>query len=244
MSRHLPLILLAIGISLISYAFIGNKKAPIDSNTYARARVYRLFSSAGMCSGVAVKADSGKTFILTAGHCAALSTDGTFRGEDEAGEQYDLKTVAQDSYADLLLLEGIDGNETAKVADELNEHEHMWSMTHGRNEPSHRSDGEALAEEIISAALFVVKTPADATRCTQYAKNAIQVVPTFLGDMSLCIMTEKTQASTVITQPGSSGGPVFNDKNELAGICSAGDPESNFSFWVPLIDIRRFLRKF
>jgi S1-C subfamily serine protease len=244
MRKHAPLALLILGLSIVFFGLykIATKQSPISQDDWARSKVYTLQSKQGMCSGVAVKGDSGKDYILTAGHCSPLiDSIGNITAIDEDGQTYTLKVVEEDPYADLMLLESA-GERGVKVADEVETHEHIWTMTHGHAMPSHRSDGEALENRPASFPLFQVTTPDQLIACNQVPKQSSVLILNEQGIAVICIMSETALASTAAIQPGSSGGPVFNDKNELAGIVSATD--GTFSYFVTLNDIHRFLRAY
>src|SRR5258707_12043226 len=89
----------------------------VKSDTYAMQRTVSIKGKYGQCSGEQIEAPSGETYILTAAHCRNLADDGismVIITEDE--KRLMRKIIAEDSYSDLLLLEGIPNLDGIKIA--------------------------------------------------------------------------------------------------------------------------------
>jgi hypothetical protein len=244
MKLHAPLFIFFCGIFIACFCgfrFL-HSTPKVSANAYARSKVYTLHSSKGTCTGVAVRGPSGKSYILTASHCKPLiDSIGNIIAVDEELNTFYAKVIKEDPYSDLLLLEG-QGIEGVEVASQVEMHQHVWTMTHGHAEPSHRSDGEILQASPISFALGQLETPEDIEKCTSLPKQQPTISINEDGLALVCILSEIATATTAAIQPGSSGGPMFNDQSQLVGIASATD--GTFSFWVTLQDIHRFMRNY
>ncbi len=84
--------------------------APKPSDKYVRNRIPMIANRTGRCSAVQVKAPSGKSYLVSAGHCDVDFTEGTttaILGGRAHHDQIKLIKVSPDS--DLLVAEGIPG---------------------------------------------------------------------------------------------------------------------------------------
>jgi hypothetical protein len=226
------MIILAFSVAILA------KEHKKRSDAYLRDRVVMLHSDKGSCSGVLVKAPSGKVLILTAAHCRALVDDfNTVKARDEAGKEHTVMFVAEDSINDLMLLTADNMKVSIDVAEKVVMYEHVHTMTHGGAKPSYRTDGELLDNIRISVPIFGIGNDEDLHKCSGQQKLIIMF--DFFGPV--CAMNIMVERATAAIIPGSSGGPLLNEANDLVGIVSAGDGQGDYAF-VPLKDIQRFLR--
>lgn len=206
-------------------------------NDYVRDRVVLLSSTRGTCSGVEIRSPSGKPLTLTAGHCSELLVNGKMVAETEDGKKYTLSLVALDPKSDLMLLTGIPGRHLEIAAKYESKHQHVHTMTHGDGMPSYRTDGEILKETDNQVTVFVIMSDADLTACR--VKGGKTMITSFF-EMS-CIEIYHSMMTTAKVVPGSSGGPVLNDKEQLIGIVSISN-QIGFSGMVTIQDIHAFLK--
>lgn len=208
----------------------------VDQESWERDRVVLIHGEAGTCTGVKVRAPSGKRYILTASHCAGLASNGTIGAKMEDGTDYQVKVIMEDLKSDLLLLEAAD-TQYVDIAAEIELHQKVHTMTHGHGYSSYRTDGEILDTDYIKIPYFQISDEQDLQRCKSAPK--FEVAMSFFMGM-VCAIVGVQQESTAWITPGSSGGPLFNAKSELLGIASATSA-AGFSSWVTLSDIKVFL---
>ena len=206
------------------------------SDRYLRYAVYKIFDDNGSCTGVKVIAPSGKYYVLTAGHCASLLKDGKVKAITEDGVEYTLRFIEDDPYSDLLLLSAPVAGPAVSIAKQLERHEHVHTLTHGRGYPTYRTDGEAVTTDVTTIPTFPLLDLDDNRKCFQ-PKHQILTGP--LGGRECAIVTVQL-ISTACVVPGSSGGPLFNDEGQLTGIASATDDK--FAAFVTLSDVASFLK--
>lgn len=208
------------------------------SEDYMTARSVKLYSSAGSCSGVQVKAPSGISYILTAGHCNILaSPQNTIQVETETHLILERRIVAEDPSSDLMLLEGVPNLKGLEPASEYNMKEDIMTFTHGKGYATYKSSGRLIQLANIKV-LIDVMNEGSKVLCDK-PKNMIAHLETSSGFVAACLLSVTEMASTAKIVPGSSGGMVVDQKGRLVGIASATG--ADFSMFVQLDDIRAFL---
>lgn len=219
---------IAIGM-VMSYA---QKRELRKSSAYIRDRVLLLLGNNHSCSGVEVKAPSGKVYTLTAAHCKVLIEKAHVRARNEQGKEKDLEFIAIDVQHDIMLLEAFD-DRSINVADGIKQYEHVHTISHGRGYPSYRDDGEYIG--IMDVQMMTpISSDEEMMECT----NPSFILMSFDG--YACVLKISIMKTTLHAVPGSSGGPAVNDKGELIGIVSSADPE--FTNLAKLSDIKEFLK--
>lgn len=230
--RNLGIILtVLIFVSILVLTFGEN------ADKWERDRVVKLYGNNGQCTGVEVKAPSGKVYTLTAKHCRAVSSTNLITAMTEDGKTHILRVIKLDPLSDLMLLEKIDGKnvKSVKVAKKYKTHDKVHAMTHGKGFPSYRSAGELLEDRDVWVPSDMIVKPEDKSRCLA---EGGRVTPMMF--FSTCDMPFHVMFTTSHVAHGSSGGPMFNEDSELVGIVSLADPEG-FSAIVKLSDVQRFL---
>lgn len=209
------------------------------SEDWIRARVVKLSSPHGMCSGEQVRALSGVDYILTAGHCRALSYNDEITVTDSEGRTLQRKIIAEDRESDLLLLEGLPGLKGLDVANSSSLSEHVRTFTHGSNLNTFKTEGEIIEVKEIQIVTGILSNSEDYDKCQSMPKYKVEKFQSWIGSVDVCTLKiEETTSSASIT-PGSSGGMLVDDSGELVGVASATD--GHFGYFVTLPDIRRFL---
>lgn len=207
------------------------------NENYVRSRVVQLYSDQGSCTGTQINLPSGKTAILTAGHCKVLQDkDGNITVKLDGGRGIPRRVLEESMDTDLLLLEGMPGLTGVTLGDEPSIGTTLSAYTHGEGMPTYRS----LAELLDKAKLVEIMDgilPAEGTCIGK--KYSIQDV--FFGKACFIKITAYALIAPTI-RPGSSGGGFFNSKNELVAVVSASD--SMFVSAVPLKDIKAFLSSY
>lgn len=120
-----------------------------------RNQIVKLQSSKGSCSGVEVKAPSGVTYILSAGHCTAVSIDGkNIDVITEDGKTLSRRIIAEDPSSDLLIIEGMPGAYGLDIAKSLGRFDRVRTFTHGLGLPTYETSGYVIAEDVSVGAII------------------------------------------------------------------------------------------
>lgn len=229
--------------SAICVAFVIANTGCTPSESYFRSKVVQLTGNNYSCSGEQVVAKSGKSYILTAGHCKELIESGRMAATTDDGKHYSLKVIKEDYRSDLLLLEGIPKVQGLIVAATAERKDKVMTYTHGRAHATYRTDGELLETVELSIPVNSISNAEDMDACQKMPKTQAIMQMDMFGELDyVCALVVKETFSTAMTVPGSSGGMVVNMKGQLVGVVSAGD--GSFSAFVPLKDIQRFLAGF
>lgn len=231
-----PIVIILFAYCLLHISDL-SKKNFSTTNTYIRDRVVKLENDLGECSGVQVKAHSGKSFILTAAHCGHLNKDGFITVIAEDGNHYEKHILAEDDKADLLILEGIDSLSGLEVAANLIKTQVIRTFTHGHNLDTYMTEGVVIQESLIEPSVGLI-CPNSSVKYRQRDLYDIFTGQNIPG----CYMSEMVTVTTALVVPGSSGGCVVDVNDELVGIVSATD--GTFGYMVPIRDVQRFLKDF
>lgn len=206
-------------------------------------QVVKLESSRGSCSGEQVVAASGLTYILTAAHCRVLEEGGSITAKTDDGRELKRRIIQVDDKSDLMLLEGIPSLSGLTIAQESHARDHVETFTHGSGYPTYRTDGVIVGDTEVKFIIDIIDSPEAAAKCSG-GTFLIDSVMTIFGEVKVCVFSATETITTAFITPGSSGGPVVNDKHELVGVVSAGDSEHKFGYLVRLKDIRAFLANY
>jgi hypothetical protein len=203
-------------------------------------RVVKLQSAEGSCSGIQVAAPSGRSYILTAGHCRRLSDAvGSIGVVREDGSTLQRAVIAEDPNSDLLLLEGLPGINGISVAASLTDGQFVRTFTHGSGFKTYRTEGQTVQESVAIAVVGEEKDCAPGM-----PKLTVVDVPIFFGlSVRACVLKVLEEVTTATIVPGSSGGAMVDAQGSLVGIASMSDG-SFFSYFVRLQDIQTFLKAY
>ena len=232
-------LMLVLAVGLFFYGVKGHYYRLSDA--YLRERIVMLVSKAGQCTGVEVLAPSGKIVTLTAGHCVDVFVDGTATAITEDGQETEIDLLYEYQEADLAVAEGV-GDKFVSIAKDIKDLEKVHTMTHGGGQRSYRTDGEIIDYYMNDIPAFEIDSPEKELQCQRSPKMKAGTMPFIFGiKIPVCFLHVKQIISTAKVVPGSSGGPLFNEKNELVGIVSASIMEF-FSSYSGTADIHMFLR--
>lgn len=220
------------------------KKHRNDMAPSVQSQVVELKSEIGLCSGIQVQAKSGLTYILSAGHCNLLAKNGNILVITEDGRLLSRRVIIDDPHSDLMLLEGVPELRGLSVADEMRQGDNVHTYTHGNGFATYRTDGRFidLVEVKFGAEPIDVK---DCSRLPKYEPNPNYDPKDFWAHLfgePPCYLHAIESAMTAQIVPGSSGGAVVNDNNELVGIASATD--GAFGYMVSLDDVQSLLKNY
>lgn len=212
-----------------------------------RTKVVKLYKpGVAMCSGTQIKAPSGISYILSAGHCAKLAdNDGQILVQDEHGHQLKRRVIQEDPNSDLLLIEGLPGVDGIDIAQDWHPGQHVRTFTHGGNMPTYKTEGELIGIEQIQVILDQALSPDVLKDPCNMPKETQLDIPVWLFKDSVvhaCILDVSEVVSTARIIPGSSGGMVVDDDGKLVGVASAGGEQWNF--FVKPSDIVKFINNY
>lgn len=200
-----------------------------------RDKVVKLMSPKGMCSGEQVKAPSGQSYILSAGHCRKLiDADGFFTVETEDKRILKRKMIAEDAESDLLLIEGLPNLEGLQIAQSIAPGDKVTTLTHGNNFATYKTEGVIIQGERVQIPMSIPSNDEETIACGVMPKQHL--------DDGYCILDVWEVISTAMVVPGSSGGAVLDKHMELAGVVSAGG--EGFGAFVTLSDIQKFIKNY
>jgi len=223
---------------IIALALIAAIMAPMlgtVSERSLRNRVVKLKAARGSCSGEQVRAPSGESFILSAGHCSLLAdASGSITVELESGAEIQRKIIAEDPKSDLLLIEGIPGMRGIDIAKSAGPGTLVRTFTHGAGYKTYKTSGELVQESHLNIFFGEGACPSKAPK---FKEINIEIFPGLILSACLLSVTEMTMTAMIV--PGSSGGMVVDSAGALVGVVSAGD--GKFGQIVLLSDIQAFL---
>ena len=141
--------LVVLGVTCMALAYSRMLPAYAKaSDRYVRSQVVTLRGENGLCSGVVVHGPSGRSYVLSAGHCADIAVGGLMPAYTEEGVRKVLTVVKVDANRDLMLLRGIEDT-GVPIADKYAIHDSVRIIAHGKGHAAYTSEGEMLEEDIV-----------------------------------------------------------------------------------------------
>lgn len=103
--------------------------------------IVKLEGNLRQCTAFQIEAPSGREYLLTAGHCVALTDDkGSITVELENGDKIQRKLISLSGSTDLLLLEPVPGLRGFNIAQEAYRGEETHILGHGWGLPTWEVD--------------------------------------------------------------------------------------------------------
>lgn len=226
----------AVVLTLISLGFSCVMRSKQEERI--RSKVVKLSNAHIQCSGIQIKAPSGQSYILTAGHCKDIAdASGSMTVTTEDRKQLKRRILAEDGVSDLLLLEGLPGVVGLDTAAFSTRGEAIRTFTHGHGLDTYETDGVLIADETIKIPMEEISLK----ECEMLPKYKKENVDMFFGIRAeICVLEVKEAVTTALIIPGSSGGCVVNSSGNLVGIASATG--NGLGYLVTIKDINNFLK--
>lgn len=260
----------AVCLALICGVCFAVLKASELQNKYYRfavgSKVYMIRDSvnSGGGTGFAVKAPSGRSYILTNDHVCGVSTEGLTVLVTGPQGSIRRNIIGHDENSDLCIIEGMPGVEGLSVAGSAPSiGDTLTVVGHPRLMPTHVSTGELTGASTISVSMGPISvTNPETGEVEQIDPKSGGILPEqcmmkkhrqqdvdldmmfFIVKVKFCILTvEDAYITSVIIHPGNSGSPVVNFWGNVEGVAFASD-ETNWGRMVPLKDVKAFLKNY
>lgn len=208
--------------------------------------VVKLTNAAGNsgATGFVVKGASGKKYIMTNAHVCGLAENGILQATYQ-GEQFPVEVYKKYQWNDLCALTAHRPLGFAvNIASSRSYGESAWVIGHPLLEPISSTVGELSGSVSIEIMTKLNPKPEECSGPT-YSLVDLSNVPEalFFGVMSVCVRTLEANAGTISILPGNSGSPTVNLFGSVIGVAFAGSDSGVRSYFVPLNDLKTFLRE-
>lgn len=234
-------------IALASTIMYGAMITPEVHNAYLRWEVGESVVQVlhpqqfGGGTGFAVKAKSGKEYIMTNRHVCEVQQGGFVRIKTQDNKFYFRRVVYQDKVHDLCLVQGIEGLAPLTLGSDQEKGNLMYVVGHPGLRDLTTSVGEYIGRKSIEL-LFEVETREE---CPGKIHELSPIQQFFFGREFVCTKSYESLATSAVIYGGNSGSPVVNRFGNLIGVAFAGNTEQERdNYVVPLSYVKRLLNKF
>lgn len=189
-----------------------------------------------------VKAPSGAEYILTAGHCESLASNGTILASIKGKRPIPRRIIEVDANHDLMLLEALPAVPYVEVAKKQPGWETVVTViSHGAGLNRYTATGELVEEKTVDVLDFIIDSPDKAKACQKPKYKTVKINLWFFEVEACVLHLNYTVTPMPLVVPGSSGAAALYN-NRLVGVVSAGG--QGFAFLVPLSAIHAFLANY
>jgi S1-C subfamily serine protease len=219
-------------------------RSEVGSKVYV---VRGSYDGRGGGTGFAVKAPSGKSYIVTNDHvCEASKDKKTMFVHDDSGVGIPRQILERSVYSDLCILEGMPGVEGLSVSYAPSPGDELYVVGHPKLMPLTLSHGEMIGKETVSIPIGMVS---EELKCDQPKNVMLPLItiifgvtpdPGYSGPMVCLERIKDAYLTNVIIQPGNSGSPVVDALGNVVAVVFAGDG-LGWGVMVSNIDLRVFL---
>jgi hypothetical protein len=223
-------------VSLVIAIVCFTSVACSPSRRYIEHRVVHLVSSNGSCTGTQIRAQSGKDYILSAGHCADLQNQrAQILVVTDSGDMLSRAVLDVNLELDLMLLEGIPGMKGLPLADSAMKGQEVISYTHGHGLPIYSARG-ILGDVGPAQIAELIGSPMEFFQCMVGGGN-----PVSDGEQGYCVKSYMLRASSMPLLGGASGGAILNMRGQVIGVAESQDEHTHDGFLVDIKEIKSFL---
>jgi S1-C subfamily serine protease len=194
-------------------------------------------------TGFAIKAPSGKTYIMTNAHVCDM-----YEGSKNALVQFGdgplipTRIIQISDKTDLCLMENVNEMKGLSLASSLAVGEVITVVGHPALMPLNISTGDVLGNSKVDVNLGIVGLDINREDC-HLPKHRMEASgqDVDMGFLVYCVEHIRSIQTTAINLPGNSGSPVVNFFGHVVGVLFAGDDEVHWSLIISLEDINTFL---
>lgn len=205
----------------------------VGSNVYY---VYPNGENEGGATAFAIRAPSGKSYLITNDHvCVNAKTDTALILSDKDDFKFLVNIIARSATTDLCLLGSPFTDQGLNIAEDANIGDRVQVVGHPNLMPITVSN----IGEIIGTSSSSMTDSINSIKCdTQNAKYRISIGP---NGKAYCVVTiPNVFRTTVLIQPGNSGSPLVNFYGDVVGVVSGLD-NYGWAIVVDLNDVKEFL---
>jgi S1-C subfamily serine protease len=192
-------------------------------------------------TGFAVKAASGKEYIMTNRHVCEVAENGKVRIQAGNAKPVIRKVVYKDNYHDLCLIQGVQGLAPLSIGSDQEIGETLFVVGHPGLRQLTISSGEYIGRNFIEL-IFEVDRIED---CPGKIYPAPFFYTLMTGKDFICTQEYEALETAAVIYGGNSGSPVVNRFGNLIGVAFAGNTQQEHNnFVIPLIYVKNVLARF
>lgn len=187
-----------------------------------------------------IKAASGKVYTITNAHVCDLGYDGKILVEDKLHSRRFIPKRILEVYADndLCLIEGMENYPALEIAESVESSQHIWAVGYPMGEGLNISEGRIKGFGVVQ-----VSADKPLNECKGLREHIVNI-PTFFGDIPMCLIDRDAIQTDMLIYPGNSGSPMTNDDGEVVGVVFASNNLTHWGDSVPLTDIIKLLKAY
>jgi hypothetical protein len=251
-----------VAAAIFAVALVGAVRLPHIHRSmlrsYVGSRVVHVTSLAEDYggTGVYIKAESGKSYILTNHHiCAHALSQGSngmkvYRNDDDKDGSM-TEIIKSDPIPDLCVLAPIDGTEGLRMGAPSEPGSALWIVGHPRRLPLTVTSGDLVQVASYDLFLGMLRDDEEAARCradgneVNENKEMSEALKDRLGvDMKImaCRRSITTYKTSAQVMPGSSGSPIVGATGTVHGIIAKYYGEAFWGWAVGYQEIEKILQ--
>lgn len=190
-------------------------------------------------TGFNLKMPSGNVYAITNSHVCEIAENNQMAVHYHNGESELITVIQQSNETDLCILYPAKKAPPLELARGMDRFEHINVIGHPKLFPLAYEDGYILERRV---ATLDAEIPLE--RCINSPKLTIETFDTLWGEVTICVLKIDSYSTNVVIYGGNSGSPALNDHGQVIGVFFAGDNSTNWGLFVPLDDLKDFVRKF
>lgn len=200
----------------------------------------------GGATGFEVIAPSGKVYTITNDHVCdiAIGKELALNGHSELDDTRvtKLAILEKSILTDLCILEAMPGSSGFTVSDVYFPNESVFIIGHPHLESLQPSFGYLLSKGFHS---ILMNTPLEDCNLP---KHMIETMPFSMfgmeGSIRVCTLRLIEIETSMVSYPGNSGSPVFNQHGEVIGVLNASTSDTNHGIIIPLEQLKAFIERY
>jgi S1-C subfamily serine protease len=226
--KNMPKLVAAAALFVVGAGLV--LKGPQFHGNYIRdkvgSQVVMILDKEGMGGGTgfAVKAPSGKSYVITNAHVCAIGIEtGIVYAKSDTGRPIPLKILERSNQSDLCVLEGLARLTGLTIASGVDLGEELGIVGHPQLMPLTLTRGQLIGYANVAVMVDVGPCEKD--------EGMYRTVMSMFGPV--CIEINHSGLTTIPALGGNSGSPVVNFWGNIVGVLYAGDPSNNWGIILP-----------